>query len=524
MGDKILLKNRKKNHFELIIAELPLHNLVKVDSSSFTQLSLTWHPKISEIIFQELNPETLLYNLYKIDLDTKKRSIINLPPSRNAIPPLRWSPDGSFLAYVATEKQADLIIYNYKEDRIMLTLPDVDPYSDFQWYGDSTLFYVKKPYLPFLAQVNIHTNELKEFNLLSKGMIRKISVKSDKILFVGREENKEYYQCYEYDFILKNSLMLTSGSYNVNDCRYSNDGSILFYNRNEDGVNKLYCSDSLTNNFIVSESKNGSGFKIDLELNDYIYVTETNFRFPPNLSMLNLKTLQKTVKYEPYDSGYIGLEKPEKLNVENPESGLQIPCFYWGSKYKKENQKTVLYIHGGPFLQSKPSWNIKARLFQEYNFNMLSINYSGSSGYSKKFANQKNLQIQISDILASVKFLNSEFNINNENIILMGSSYGGKLALYANEYLDNIGGVVLISSPLDEEMTNFKKIKKTKLFAFYGNLDPLSDKANIFFKANNLLNSDLLQFELFDEEGHYFHRSSSWSYLYGALTDYYSLE
>ena len=523
--DQALLKNRKNGVFELITAKLPSHKMIKVDSSLFTQLSLTWHPTLPEFIFQELNPKTLWYDLYKIDLEKKERYLIDLPPSKNAIPPIRWSPNGKYLAYLLTRKQTELILFDYENRHILFTFSDVNIYSDFQWSEDSTIYYIKNPKVPVLTRVNIYNKEIDEFNLLDEGTIKKISVRPNKILFVGRKKNDQYYQCYEYDIPNRKSVKLTSQNYNVTDCRYSLSKPIFFYNTNENGLDKLYCSDSLINKYLLDISKDGIGYKVDLEYKDEIYVNETSFTSPPKLSKINLKSLEKTDYYKPYNSEQLVVNKPKFHFIKNHKSELELPCFYWPSKdTTRRTSRTIIYVHGGPFLQSTPLWDMRTWIFNQYNFNVLSINYSGSSGYSKEFAEETNFKKQVFDIFTSIKFLNSEYKINNEDIILMGSSYGGKLVLYANEYLKDIGGVVLISSPVDQEIENFERLKDTKLFAFYGKLDPLSVRAKTYFNDQNLLNSNKFEFSLFENEGHYFHKSSSWADLYGSIINHYSRE
>ena len=115
-----------------------------------------------------------------------------------------------------------------------------------------------------------------------------------------------------------------------------------------------------------------------------------------------------------------------------------------------------------------------------------------------------------------------KYNIDSENIVLIGSSYGGKLVLKASDYIEKLGGIVLISGVVDTNIKNLEKLKKTKIIGFYGKLDPLANKAHIFFKENRLINSESNNLKIYKGEGHFFHRSTTWASIYGSIIEEFS--
>ena len=524
-GNRLLLKTRGTNSFDLFTSEMPSSGFTKIDSSNFTQLSLTWHPNGEQIVFQGFNPSTEMYDLYQITVKTKKKALLDLPNSSNTIPPLRWSDTGRYLAYLSTNKTAHLNIYDFQQKktirRIKLTRGRevIDAYTDFQWSGDSMIYFLKDPKKPILTKTNINSGYATYFSLLDKGEIKNFSITQDKILFVGRNHDEEYFQLYEHNVGVSTTTKLTSSNHNISKCRYYDNGNIYFYNKNENGVDKLYCSDSRINGFLLELSSTKGGFEIDLALKNELYLKNSSMEYAPGLIKLDLTNLNTEVKYDPHHAGYLRLKKPELIAVESARGKHKIPCFFWKADYIDIGKKTIIYVHGGPLLQSKPVWNIRTKMFTEYGFNVLAINYRGSAGYSKKFAQSNNEVIQVSDIMESINFLKKRYNINHEEIVLIGSSYGGSLVLQVSDYVNDIGGIVLLSGSFQETKVNTNVLKSTRLFGFYGDLDPLSHEAKRFFEENDLITPSNNNFRIFDSEGHYFHKSSTWADVYRAVIE-----
>lgn len=519
---QVLLKTRQLDSFDLFICDVPPSGFTKIDRSNFTQLSLTWHPSGNEIIFQEYNPQTRMYDLYKVNINTKKRSLLGLPSSQNAIPPLRWSKKGKYLAYLATNGNIKLYIYDYEEDQIRRVFSDMNVYSNFQWYGDSTLAFIKQPKIPKLTKANIVSNETTEYSLLDEGQLKNFSLQKNKVLFIGRPRGHEYFQLFEQNFRNQITTQLTNSNYNISNCMYYDGGLNFFYNQNENGINKLYCSDSLVNNFILTSPLGKDALEIDFFRNNKLYLKRNELEFAPTLVALDIINLKKSISYYPYNAGYLRLKSPEFIEIDKEDSSPSIPGYLWKADFMDIGKKTIIYVHGGPFLQSKPIWDARIKLLTEYGFNVLVVNYQGSAGYSKKFSDLTNESGQIQDIVASVKWMEKKYSIRSKDVILVGSSFGGKLVLGAIDELDNIGGIVLISGAVNENLRNPEKLRRIRLVGFYGGYDPLTNKAYRFFKGNSLLAPESSNFHLLNEEGHNFHKTSSWAEVYGTIIDVFS--
>lgn len=521
-GKKVLLKTRGLSSFDLFTSEIPSSGFIKIDSSKSTQLSLTWNPSGEEIVFQEFNPESGMYDLYQVDIGTKKKSLLGLPSSRNAIPPLKWSVKGKYLAYLVSDKSVRLHIYDYHNDQIIRTVEGMDVYSNFQWMGDSTICFIKDPKNPILTRINLISNETSGYRLLNNGVIKNFSLWGRKVLFVGRNRDEEYFQLYEQNLQNDVTTKLTDSKFNISNSQYCDNGSTFFYNQNENGMDKLYCSDSIINNFLLDSKLNNGSLEIDLALKNMVYLKHSPLEFSPSLVALDMQNLTTVIKYAPHHAGYLRLKKPEFIEIQQEFGSYEIPCFFWKADYMGIGKKTIIYVHGGPFLQSKPLWDARIKLLTEFGFNVLSINYRGSSGYSKKFSELHDESAQVHDVLTSIRWLRRTYSILPKDIVLVGSSFGGKLALGAIDKLDNIGGVVLVSGGIKEEIINLERLSNTKLIGFYGEYDPLAKKAYDFFNQNSVLGPNSKNFKLLNAEGHNFHKNSSWADVYGTIISVFS--
>ena len=123
----------------------------------------------------------------------KERTLIGLPPSVNAIPPLRWSENGKYLAYLSTNNGSSLHIYDEHAKKVKTSISPIDVWSDFQWLEILPFSLLENPKKPILTQTNIITNTTKNYRMLDVGEIKKIAITKNKVLFVGREGDQNIF-------------------------------------------------------------------------------------------------------------------------------------------------------------------------------------------------------------------------------------------------------------------------------------------------------------------------------------------
>jgi len=92
---------------------------------------------------------------------------------------------------------------------------------------------------------------------------------------------------------------------------------------------------------------------------------------------------------------------------------------------------TVVYVHGGPRSRSYPMYDPQVSFLINRGYAVLVVNYYGSTGYGKSYSQLpvKNFALLPASVSAAVDWLIDSDLADPDKLALMGSSYGGYLAL-----------------------------------------------------------------------------------------------
>lgn len=113
----------------------------------------------------------------------------------------------------------------------------------------------------------------------------------------------------------------------------------------------------------------------------------------------------------------------------------QIPAWY----YRPEGNQAaplpaVIIVHGGPESQFRPYFNFLAQYLVHNGFAVLGPNVRGSTGYGKKYRQLDDVEKRmdsVADLAHAATWLKQQPEINPEQIIVYGGSYGGFMVLAA---------------------------------------------------------------------------------------------
>ena len=113
--------------------------------------------------------------------------------------------------------------------------------------------------------------------------------------------------------------------------------------------------------------------------------------------------------------------------------GLRLPSYLTRSSLNKSGpQPLVLLVHGGP--QARDSWGINPmhQLLANRGYNVLSVNYRGSTGFGKRhlFAGEGQWYAAMQDdLIDAMQWAIDEGIADPSKVVIMGGSYGGYAAL-----------------------------------------------------------------------------------------------
>lgn len=200
--------------------------------------------------------------------------------------------------------------------------------------------------------------------------------------------------------------------------------------------------------------------------------------------------------------------------------------------------QTIIYFHGGPEGQSRPSFSANFQYFLSKGYAIAAPNVRGSSGYGERFMNLDNYKLRmnaVKDGKAVIDELLKEGFSAPNRFIAMGGSYGGfmtvaSMAEFADDYIcgvDNVGVVDLVNflentssyrrhlreaeyGPLsDKEFlqsispTNMVDKIKGELYVFHGANDPRVPVSDAYILIDRLQKAGKkVQSHIFEDEGH----------------------
>jgi dipeptidyl aminopeptidase/acylaminoacyl peptidase len=233
----------------------------------------------------------------------------------------------------------------------------------------------------------------------------------------------------------------------------------------------------------------------------------------------------------------------------------------WLYRADPESKKAVIYIHGGPTSHSENKLNSQIQYYISRGFNVLDVNYRGSTGYGLKFRNSIKEDgwggREQQDIAAGARALVERGLAEPGKVGITGTSYGGYSSWYLITHFPP--EVIAASAPIcgmtdlvvdyqttrpdlrpySEEMLggkpdqvperyyerspiNFVQDIRGKLLIVQGALDPNVSPENVR-QVREKLAEHKIPYELlvFDDEGHGILKPANQERLYPAIADFF---
>jgi dienelactone hydrolase len=508
-GKLYVIKYREQDYFDLWLFDIEDRKEVFLTRDTVTQLSITWHPSSKFIYYQQLDSFIQCYKLYKIDVRTGTVYQVDLPCSRSAIAPIRFNEDGTFMAYTVDQgKQTILLIVDVENSVVMDKFHLKSPYDYYNFLDNSVIFIDSIP----TSIIKLKSVDIDSMTILDLGLdlyVKKVVKFESGFLLVGRMRGEEYYCLYKWNSGILDRIV-HDYEINIVDCGVLFDTS-YFYISNESGNGRFHSNcraieegiDStigFINNFY--QSNNGKVFIEGGRFGHRFQILKLDF------DHFGISEVEKISDHTKIDTV---AAKHKFVKIRNHRTGMDAESYLMETS--KPNGKLVLYIHGGPFLQFKPQWSPRTNVLVNNGLSFAAINYHGSDGYSHSFAIENSLETQIEDVIHLIEYV-IQNGYEKENIILMGSSYGGLIATKVAVRL-NMPTTCLISGIFDRDVEKIPEMEG-KVFFFYGEVDPIYQKAEAYLNGLVDANSNI-RLMTFSGEGHLFHKSGTWAYVYSQL-------
>jgi dipeptidyl aminopeptidase/acylaminoacyl peptidase len=249
-------------------------------------------------------------------------------------------------------------------------------------------------------------------------------------------------------------------AWDVTEFELSPDGKRAAFITNEEGISRIYLFDPQKRRYRkVSRTPDGviSGLKFSPD-GMHLGMTVSSSRNPVDAFVLSLgrRTLRymKLVRWTQGEVGGLDAEqfvRPELIHFPAPlltdDRELHMPAFVYRPKKKRQPLPVIIYIHGGPEGQFRPSFNSTIQMWVEkLGVAVIAPNVRGSLGYGLGYLMMDDGRLRenpVRDIGALLDWIAERREFDESRVAVYGASYGGYMALAsAVHYSDRIRAAV----------------------------------------------------------------------------------
>lgn len=531
-GSRVLVKTRGASDFEIAVLDRKSGGVLHKTRSSDTQLSLSWRPDGKAIAFTSSTGGNRQYRLSIWDLLSGEVNTFASPLTFTAAPPIRWAPDGrSLLLYVGNGRAGELKVLKTEpvQDLEGVSLARVSPDTDYRWSPDgSRIAYIPAENESSIQQLQLGASgEPELLALLPPGsLVRDLSWSADgqALLFSAREPGEKFFSLRMLEL---RTRQLNVVARNKNDLRHPvllKDQQRFLYEANEGGIHQLWLASVNGRSHRLLGHPDESHLILGLSAEGgEVYTVRSRMNFPPDLVAVSVASGELSVvaaaSKQPPGIGPL-------MVTTKSHDGLEVPLIVWAGKPADPNVKprAIINVHGGPHLQELPLWDARTQYLLGQGMMVASVNYRGSKGYGADFERHEDVAGQAQDVIAAQRYLSDELGVPVENISLLASSSGTRVAVHA-AFLkpESFGRLILTSTvPLDPR-TCPQESGLRSILAFHGLGDNIMSPSlardslgRCFGEAS--FDAGTSRFNVFDDEGHHFHRSRSWAEILSAAS------
>ncbi len=384
---------------------------------------------------------------------------------------MEYSPDGKKLAFSVNRGSHQLIgIYQDKDTPIQFIAPSFNRYSQPKWSPDGTkIAFIKTlggsgAALPLLEPRHVPweiwiadatTGEAEQLWESPETLRGSYSYPffafgaDDKILYQSYEDGWQH--LYALDINSKETTLLTSGNYMVEQIKLSPDGKKLTFSANTgsepEDLDRRHIGTVEINSANPTWETSGAGieaYPVWLGESDQLAYFSATVQRPHLVAIKSgneTRLLQESAI--PEDFPQSKLVTPKQVTFEAPD-GTTIHGQIFEKEGGSSTKPGIIFIHGGPQRQMLLGWSYMDyysnayalnQYLAEMGFVVLSVNYRLGIGYGYEFHKPANAYyqgaVEYQDIKAGGEFLASLSQVDEDKIGVYGGSYGGYLTALA---------------------------------------------------------------------------------------------
>ena len=385
--------------------------------------------------------------------------------SRNGGP--LWDNSGKMIAYRSNRRNGAsndvwmMSIDSPKSAEILLEATDGTSWGPIDWSEDNSKILIQNYISVTNSKVYILDTVTKDKRLIlgdknTQSVNSGLSFDKDSSgVFYVTDEFGEFNNLAHKNLKTDEITLITKDiGWDVDGFTISKDGKRAAFKVNENGYSSLYLLNtssfkykkisSIPIGLIGGIQFNDKADLLGLSINTYMSPSES-YTLELKNNPLRYGELTKWTNSEIGGLDTASFISPKLMSYKSFD-GLDIPAFIY-AKESKEPLPVIIYIHGGPEGQSRPSFSSTFQLWiNQLNAAVITPNVRGSKGYGKTYLgldNGFNREDSVKDIGALIEWIEKQPNLDSSRIAVYGGSYGGYMVLAsAVNYSDRLKAAI----------------------------------------------------------------------------------
>jgi dipeptidyl aminopeptidase/acylaminoacyl peptidase len=408
---------RKQLWIVPVSGAMPAHQLMELRGDNANP---KWSPDGRHIVLVSKRGDHSFIAIFDVGQD----SVRYLSPATNRDILPRWSPDGRHIAFIRLPgTQAKLPMIPRR----------VTPWSI--WVGDAASGQAREIWHSGSEPNDSFPELTADTSFQFAG--------NDRIVFASERDGRNHLYSISVSSAAESPLLLTPGSFDVEDVTLSRDGGTVLYSSNQDDVDRRHIWRVAVNGGTPQAVSRGETIEwapVQTAQSKNVVCLGSSATMPAmpfRITQQGRQMIAASALPGDFPAQQLGAPKPV---VFKSEDGLEVHGQLFLPKGRSGAGPALIFMHGGPVRQMLLGFHYMYYYHNAYAMNqylaslgyvVLSVNYRLGIMYGRSFREPADAgwrgAAEYKDILAAAKYLRSQSGVDSKRIGLWGGSYGGYL-------------------------------------------------------------------------------------------------